>query len=216
MSVRDTPKADRRRRRRGQGPDPGHRVRRARRGPRPRRLGRGPDHPLNPRRGRGEPSESCGRPVETIDPRRVTTMADNDPDETIERLNDLGHLSSGVGHHVINAFSAIVSNAELLRLKPPLPVAGRPGDPGRHDHPDGARGRDRRPPPDRLHPAGHLDRARPGGLRARRRSRSTAWSRRSSPRSRPTAPPASTGRPTWRRSRRSAATRSSSARCSAT
>ncbi len=32
-------------------------------------------------------------------------------------LNDLGHLSSAVGHNVINAFSAIVSNAELLRLK---------------------------------------------------------------------------------------------------
>lgn len=28
----------------------------------------------------------------------------------------LGHLGSGVGHHVINAFSAIVSNAEILRL----------------------------------------------------------------------------------------------------
>jgi signal transduction histidine kinase len=32
-------------------------------------------------------------------------------------LNDLGHLASAVGHNVINAFSAIVSNAELLRLK---------------------------------------------------------------------------------------------------
>jgi signal transduction histidine kinase len=32
-------------------------------------------------------------------------------------LNDLGHLASGVGHHVINAFSAIVSNAEILRLR---------------------------------------------------------------------------------------------------
>ena len=45
------------------------------------------------------------------------------PDKTIfdpiERLNNLGHLSSGVGHHVINALSAIVSNAELLRLSPP-------------------------------------------------------------------------------------------------
>jgi hypothetical protein len=28
-----------------------------------------------------------------------------------EKLTDLGHLSGGVGHHVINAFSAIVSNA---------------------------------------------------------------------------------------------------------
>jgi signal transduction histidine kinase len=48
-------------------------------------------------------------------------MGDNDLDANIERLNNLGHLSAGVGHHVINAFSAIVSNAELLRLNPPLP-----------------------------------------------------------------------------------------------
>jgi signal transduction histidine kinase len=36
----------------------------------------------------------------------------------LERLIELGHLSAGVGHHVINAFSAIVSNAELLRVSP--------------------------------------------------------------------------------------------------
>lgn len=37
--------------------------------------------------------------------------------ETTQRaLNELGHLSSGIGHHVINAFAAIVSNAEILRL----------------------------------------------------------------------------------------------------
>jgi signal transduction histidine kinase len=53
-------------------------------------------------------------------------MADNDMDATLERLNNLGHLSAGVGHHVINAFSAIVSNAELLRLKPPLPSVADP------------------------------------------------------------------------------------------
>ena len=53
-------------------------------------------------------------------------MADNDLDAAIERLNNLGHLSAGVGHHVINAFSAIVSNAELLRLNPPLPMATDP------------------------------------------------------------------------------------------
>jgi signal transduction histidine kinase len=53
-------------------------------------------------------------------------MAENDLDATIERLNNLGHLSAGVGHHVINAFSAIVSNAELLRLTPPLPMATDP------------------------------------------------------------------------------------------
>ncbi|WP_422926046.1 sensor histidine kinase [Singulisphaera sp. PoT] len=45
-------------------------------------------------------------------------MAEKTVDETTEWLNNLGHLSAGVGHHVINAFSAIVSNAELLRLKP--------------------------------------------------------------------------------------------------
>jgi signal transduction histidine kinase len=31
-------------------------------------------------------------------------------------LNNLGQLAAGVGHHVINAFSAVVSNAELLRM----------------------------------------------------------------------------------------------------
>lgn len=46
--------------------------------------------------------------------------------ETRERLINLGHLSSGVGHHVINAFSAIVSNAELLRLKPPVTMVTDP------------------------------------------------------------------------------------------
>jgi signal transduction histidine kinase len=33
-----------------------------------------------------------------------------------ERFTNLAHLSSAVGHHVINAYSAIVSNAEILRL----------------------------------------------------------------------------------------------------
>ena len=40
-----------------------------------------------------------------------------DPELAPKALNDLAHLASGVGHHVINAFSAIVSNAELLRIK---------------------------------------------------------------------------------------------------
>ncbi len=40
-----------------------------------------------------------------------------DSDAATQALNDLGHLSSAVGHNVINAFSAIVSNAELLRIK---------------------------------------------------------------------------------------------------
>ena len=45
-----------------------------------------------------------------------------DPDQNL--LNDLAHLSSGVGHHVINAFSAVVSNCEILRLRlaTPTPV----------------------------------------------------------------------------------------------
>ncbi|MBY0395353.1 MAG: sensor histidine kinase [Thermoleophilia bacterium] len=38
--------------------------------------------------------------------------------ERSEPVVDLGHVASGVGHHVINAFSAIVSSAELLRLDP--------------------------------------------------------------------------------------------------
>lgn len=40
-----------------------------------------------------------------------------DSEAAPKALNDLGHLASAVGHNVINAFSAIVSNAELLRLK---------------------------------------------------------------------------------------------------
>jgi len=51
-------------------------------------------------------------------------MAGNDDAGTLERLINLGHLSSGVGHHVINAFSAVVSNAELMRLE--LPAASIP------------------------------------------------------------------------------------------
>jgi two-component system, NtrC family, sensor kinase len=43
-------------------------------------------------------------------------MAEDDKAQLIERLTDLGHLAGGVGHHVINAFCAIVSNAEILRL----------------------------------------------------------------------------------------------------
>ena len=44
-------------------------------------------------------------------------MRQIDPEIAPKALNDLSHLASGVGHHVINAFSAIVSNAELLRIK---------------------------------------------------------------------------------------------------
>src|SRR5436305_2665757 len=53
-------------------------------------------------------------------------MANMETATAIERLTSLGHLSAGVGHHVINAFSAIVSNAELLRLDPPPPSVGDP------------------------------------------------------------------------------------------
>ena len=44
-------------------------------------------------------------------------MLDNDSDASAEPLNNLGHLSSAVGHHVINAFSAVVSSAEIMRIK---------------------------------------------------------------------------------------------------
>ena len=51
-------------------------------------------------------------------------MVENEPDASAEPLNNLGHLSSAVGHHVINAFSAVVSSAEILRIKmaSPTPV----------------------------------------------------------------------------------------------
>jgi signal transduction histidine kinase len=45
---------------------------------------------------------------------------------TVERLAAQGHVASGVGHHVINAFSAIVSNAEILRLTANTPMAADP------------------------------------------------------------------------------------------
>jgi len=43
-----------------------------------------------------------------------------------EQRNALGQLAAGVGHHVINAFSAVVSNAEILRL---MGESTRPIDP---------------------------------------------------------------------------------------
>jgi signal transduction histidine kinase len=39
-----------------------------------------------------------------------------------ELLEELGHLSAAVGHHVINALSAIVSNAELIRSHTKAPT----------------------------------------------------------------------------------------------
>ena len=46
--------------------------------------------------------------------------------ETHRQLNALGQVAAGVGHHVINAFSAIVSNAEILRLTTSMPDAADP------------------------------------------------------------------------------------------
>lgn len=44
----------------------------------------------------------------------MSTGSGSELDEA-ERLKELGHLAAAVGHHVINAFSAVVSNAELIR-----------------------------------------------------------------------------------------------------
>ena len=131
----------------------------------------------------------------------------------LERLNNLGHLSAGVGHHVINAFSAIVSNAELLRLNPPLPAAIDPAVAGRDDRADGARGLDGGAPADRLHASADVDRPGPGGVRAstialdRLVAEVVAEEQAAARRGR-------TGTPSWRRSRRSGAMRCSCARCS--
>lgn len=57
-------------------------------------------------------------PSESVDERDMAQVN--------EKLTALGHLSGGVGHHVINAFSAIVSNAELLRLKSPSKAGADP------------------------------------------------------------------------------------------
>src|SRR5262245_6826127 len=46
-------------------------------------------------------------------------MSGGTPNENWDRLISLSHLSAAVGHHVINAFSAVVSNAELLRIRLP-------------------------------------------------------------------------------------------------
>ena len=35
--------------------------------------------------------------------------------ESGERLRDLAHIASSVGHHLINSYSSVVSNAEMLR-----------------------------------------------------------------------------------------------------
>ena len=43
------------------------------------------------------------------------TPANNQPADDGDQLRDLAHLAAAVGHHVINAFSAAVSSAELIR-----------------------------------------------------------------------------------------------------
>jgi signal transduction histidine kinase len=43
-----------------------------------------------------------------------------------DSCNDLGHLSAAVGHHIINAFSAVVSNAEMIRSRSALGGAAKP------------------------------------------------------------------------------------------
>jgi signal transduction histidine kinase len=37
------------------------------------------------------------------------------PSDDAKQFKSLGHIAAAVGHHVINAFSAVVSNAELIR-----------------------------------------------------------------------------------------------------
>lgn len=56
----------------------------------------------------------------------MTSSSRNGGDDR-DRQNDLAHLSSAVGHYLINAFSASVSNAELIRSP-----ATHSGDPKEH------------------------------------------------------------------------------------
>src|SRR6516162_1632455 len=62
------------------------------------------------------------------DSRQRAAMDENHSSGNHRSLNDLGHLSSAVGHNVINAFSAIVSNAEILRLRMAMPTPVEPTD----------------------------------------------------------------------------------------
>jgi two-component system, NtrC family, sensor kinase len=52
----------------------------------------------------------------------MTTPANKGEAEESDRLRDLAQLSASVGHHVINAFSAVVSNAELIRSRTSDPI----------------------------------------------------------------------------------------------
>ncbi len=51
----------------------------------------------------------------------VPPVGPPDRGKAVATVTELGHLASGVGHHVINAFSAVVSNAEILRIRMALP-----------------------------------------------------------------------------------------------
>jgi two-component system NtrC family sensor kinase len=52
----------------------------------------------------------------------MTGANKTDPD-SCQLSNELGHLSAAVGHHIINAFSAVVSNAEMIRSRCALGAA---------------------------------------------------------------------------------------------
>src|SRR5262249_8130491 len=52
----------------------------------------------------------------------VMNQAGNGEGDDRRRLVDLAHLSAAIGHHLINAFSAAVSNAELIRSPDARPV----------------------------------------------------------------------------------------------
>ena len=130
-------------------------------------------------------------------------MGESDMTATVERLTNLGHLSAGVGHHVINAFSAIVSNAELLRLKPSPPAIADPAalaDTIIRTALDAATVARRLI--DYTRPVTSIDPERVGRS-SPLRCRSTAWWPRSSRPSRRTARRASRWSPTWHRPPRS-------------
>lgn len=53
------------------------------------------------------------------------TGATNMGSDDCESTTDLGHLSAAVGHHIINAFSAVVSNAEMIRSRVTVSGSGQ-------------------------------------------------------------------------------------------
>jgi signal transduction histidine kinase len=52
--------------------------------------------------------------TETFD--KFGMMYEREGEDPSTLVCDFGHVASGVGHHVINAFAAVVSNAEILKL----------------------------------------------------------------------------------------------------